>query len=68
MRGLEQAHRSTGHNHSNRNEKMGPYRLMVTAAGIIRYVLSLRYMRTGYICPTASLYEDWLYLFYRFAI
>jgi len=31
------------------------------------FVLPLRCLRTGYICPTASLLEDGLYLSYRFA-
>ena len=38
MRGLEQADSSTGDNQINRNAKMGPRRLKITAAGIKPFV------------------------------
>ncbi len=35
--GLEQADRSTRNNHINRHEKMGPHRLKINSAGIMRF-------------------------------
>ena len=37
MRSLEQAHRTARNHHINRNAKMGPYRSMLNAAGIILF-------------------------------
>ena len=39
MRSLEQAHRTARNHHINRNAKMGPYRSMVNAAGMISHFL-----------------------------